>query len=292
MKKIFLLILVINSNFLSQELIPTKLDSVKQINFDILDTKIDSKKFAIFGGATLAFGIGAHLYQGEDWWFHDRGKFKIVDDGWFDNYALGQDKIGHFLGTYLLAYYFKYGLDYSNFSLSKQYHYSSLFAILYELYIEVNDGFSKTYGFSKSDFISDVAGASFNLMQYYIPYLNNFQPRFSYKLNKKLIGGPRQANLFDDYDNSKYWISLRMKNILPDFLSQYWPKILMVSVGSGLINNGKPEREIVVALDIDANELPINGSFGNLVKYVLNSLHFPLPGFKVKPEFKFVAFTF
>lgn len=292
MVKFLILIFITTFNIFPQGLIPTKLDTVKQINFDILDTKIDNKKFIIFGGTTLAFGIGAHLYQGEDWWFHDRSKFHIENDGWFHNYAIGQDKIGHFLGSYLLAYYFRYGLDYSNFSISKQYHYSSLFAILYELYIELNDGFSGWGGFSYTDFISDVSGASFNLMQYYIPYLNNFQPRFSYKLNKKLIGGPRQANLFDDYDNSKYWISLRMKNILPDFLSQYWPKILMVSVGSGLINNGKLEREIVVALDIDANELPINGRFGNLVKYVLNSLHFPLPGFKVKPEFKFITFTF
>ncbi|MCX7876145.1 MAG: YfiM family protein, partial [Melioribacteraceae bacterium] len=258
----------------------------------VLDTKINGKKFAIFGGTTLALGVGAHLYQGEDWWFHDRGKFKIINDGWFDNYALGQDKIGHFLGTYFLASAFRYGLDYSNFSISKQYHYSTLFAILYELYIELNDGFSKSYGFSQSDFISDVAGASYNLLQYYIPYLNNFQPRFSYKWNKKIVGGPKQANIFDDYEYSKYWISIRMKNVLPYFLSQYWPKFLMISVGSGLINNPQTQREIVIALDVDANELPLNGNFGNAIKFILNHLHFPLPGIRIQPDKKFFWTTF
>jgi uncharacterized protein YfiM (DUF2279 family) len=290
--KLFLLYLFVFNCIYSQSVVFQKADSSYLKKIDVLDTKIDGTKFAVFGGTTLAFGIGAHIYQGEDWWFHDRGIFKLENDGWFDNYALGQDKIGHFLGTYLLASAFRYGLDYSNFSISKQYHYASLFALLYELYIEVNDGFTKSGGFSKTDFISDFAGASYNLLQYYIPYLNNFQPRFSYKWNKKIIGGPKQANIFDDYEYSKYWMSIRMKNVLPNFISQYWPKILMISVGSGLLYTPQKEREIMIALDIDANELPINGSFGNAVKFVLNHLHFPLPGLRIKPDKKFMWSSF
>ncbi len=53
-----------------------------------------------------------------------------------------------------------------------------------------------------------------------------------------------------------------MKELLPQRVSEYWPSFLMLSVGMGLRDwngFGEGKQDIFIALDLDAEQLPLYG---------------------------------
>ncbi|HEX3074228.1 MAG TPA: hypothetical protein VHP30_11505 [Ignavibacteriales bacterium] len=55
---------------------------------------------------------------------------------------------------------------------------------------------------------------------------------------------------------------------------------------------GGGTREFYIALDLDAEELPLHGPVWQFVKNSLNYFHFPMPGIKVSPDAAFFVFCF
>jgi len=260
---------------------------------DPLDVPVDYNKLLIFGGVALGIGTAVHIYQANAWWQEQGGKFHVVND-W--HYALWIDKVGHFYGTHLLAHAFSGAYDAANMQAEQSAIYSAISALAFELFIEIEDGFGPDWGFSPGDAMFDVLGASFYLAQYYYPYLKNFQPRVSYYPSKEFRDGNHKSGIIiDDYEGQKYWIGMRMKNILPDKLAEYWPSYLMVSVGMAVRNldgSGGGTQSFYLDLDLDAEEIPLYGGFWQFVKNTLNYIHFPMPGIRITPNTAFFGFVF
>jgi hypothetical protein len=266
-----------------------KIDSlnINYINFpnniDPLQQKINYKTLAGVSLVTLGAGFAVHTVQYNAWWKDQRSKFHFQDD-WI--YARWIDKIGHFYGTNLLAHFFSSGLEASNFSTEDSYIYGATLGFAFQLYTEILDGFGAKWGFSRGDVLFNFAGAAYFLSQYYVPYLKNFQPRFSYYPSESLRDGTHDG-FIDDYTGQKYWIGLRMKEILPNSISDLWPSPLMISVGMGLDNwNGYGEgtNTIWLALDIDWETIPLHGKFWQFLKNTFNYFHFPMPGIRISPN--------
>ncbi len=261
---------------------------IKPINDDI-----NYGLLAGVGAITIASGIGIHIYQANAWWKDQRSRFRFVND-W--NYALWLDKIGHFYGANLLAHGFSSGLEAGNVHDETAAIYSAIASFAFELYIEIEDGFGPKWGFSPGDAIADFLGSAYFLAQYYYPYLKNFQPRVSYWPSEEQRNGLRRdGNFIDDYHGQKYWIGMRMKEILPKSIAEYWPSILMISVGMGvkdLNGSGGGTREFYVALDLDAEKIPLHGKFWQFLKNTLNYIHFPMPGIRVTPDAAFFVFLY
>jgi hypothetical protein len=132
--------------------------------------------------------------------------------------------------------------------------------LLFELYVEIEDGYGPDWGFSPGDAAGDFAGAAFTLGQYYVPFLKIFNRGSVIYLQRKYRDGLHPGNMIDDYEGQKYWMAFRMKNLLPQVLSQYWPSFLMLSAGMGvkeLDGSGGGTREFYIAFDIDAEEIPL-----------------------------------
>jgi hypothetical protein len=260
--------------------------------FDPFNKKINYTTLAGVGAIYLASGIGVHIYQANAWWKDNRKGFRFVNDM---DYAVFMDKIGHFYGTVLLAHAFSAGLESGNVQSEQAALWGSIMAFAFQMYVEIEDGFGPDWGFSYSDAIADFAGAAFSLGQYYYPWLKNFQFRFSYFPSKKYLDGVHRGNMIDDYEGQKYWLSLRMKNLLPEPLAKHWPAFLTLSLGvqgKDITPDGGGFREYFIALDLDAEEIPLYGKGWQFVKNTLNYFHFPLPGIRISPNAAFLVFTF
>jgi Predicted periplasmic lipoprotein (DUF2279) len=258
---------------------------------DPLKTKPNYGRLATMGGIYLAVGVGVHLYQNSSWWKGRRSSFRIEND-W--SYALNIDKLGHFYATQFLGHLFSSGLEAGDIESEPAAIYGAAAALAFELYVEIEDGFGIDYGFSPGDAGSDILGASYYLAQYYFPVLKNFQFRYSYYPSKKLRDGEHKG-VIDDYEGEKYWLSMRVKNLLPESLSKHWPSFLNISAGMGVENLngiGGGQREFYIGLDLDAEALPLYGKGWEFVKNTLNYFHFPMPGIRITPNAAFFVFLF
>ncbi|GAB4133126.1 MAG: hypothetical protein Fur0015_06400 [Ignavibacteriales bacterium] len=281
----------------SFELLKSKLilDSTKLESKKIVPEtqKINYKRLAFSGSVAIGMGTVVHIYQANAWWANQDTKFHITND-W--NYALWIDKTGHFTATHFYAHLVSGVFDAANFSAEKSAIYSALTALSWELFIEIEDGFGPDWGFSPGDAAADALGAAFYLGQYYYPFLKNFQPKISYYPSKKFIEGKHKGGIIiDDYEGQKYWMGIRMKEILPEKLSRYWPSLLMLSAGMGVKNldgAGGGQREFYIALDLDFEQIPLYGSFWQFVKNTFNYVHFPMPGIRITPKQTFFGFVF
>ena len=283
----------LSDSILGEHKVPLSLSTINtQIKFNPLRTKPDYSTLAGVGGIYLAAGVGVHLYQNNSWWRGKRtNKFRVIND-W--TYALNIDKIGHFYATQLLGHLFSSGLEAGNIESETAAIYGGIAALAFELYVEIEDGFGIDYGFSPGDAASDVLGSAYYIAQYYYPFLKNFQFKYSYYPSNQLREG-KHKGIIDDYEGEKYWLSIRIKNLLPENLSGYWPSFLNIACGMGVENlygEGEKQRKFYIAFDFDAEALPLYGRGWEFIKNTLNYFHFPMPGIRISPNSAFFVFLF
>ena len=266
--------------------------SLSSYDYDPLKTEIDYTVLTGLGVVYLGTGIGVHIYQRNAWWKDNRTSFHFQND-W--EYALWSDKIGHFYAATLLVHAFSAGLEAANFQTEDAMIYGTITALAFQYYVEIEDGFGSNWGFSPGDAISNTLGAGYALAQFYFPYLQNFQFKYSYFPSAKMRNGEHKGNIFDDYEGQRHWLSFNMKNLLPDDISNIWPAFLNLAVGMGskdLDGIGGGRSEIFIALDFNVLELPLHGKVGNFVKNTLNYFHLPMPALRVSPDSAFFVFLF
>lgn len=247
------------------------------------------------GGVVLATTTSIYIYQRNAWWSTNRSKFHFMND-W--DYALWMDKVGHFYDGILVQHGVSSAFEAANFDYEKCVLYGAVGSFLFMTYVEIEDGFGSNWGFSPGDGIANTLGALYPVAQYYYPYLKNFQFKFSYypdKLHKEGLIANQQHIIFDDYEGQKFWLSARMKEILPKNISKYWPEYLMLALGSGVKNldgHGRGDRNYYIALDFDFETLPLHGQWWQFVKNTLNFLHLPMPGVRINNNVAFFGFLF
>jgi hypothetical protein len=262
---------------------------------DPFQTKINYPILVGMGTAFLGTGIAVHLYQQKAWWSDQRTEFHFLDD-W--GYALWIDKIGHAYGAMLIQHGISAGLEAANLTAEQSTWYGSIAALSFQTFIEIQDGFGPQWGFSPGDFYGNVLGSAYPVFQYYFPYLKNFMFKASYwpkDLNKTNPNSGQTHIIADDYHGQKFWLSARMKNILPESISDYWPEFLMLAVGMGVKNldgSGGGQRDFYIALDFDAETIPLYGSFWQFIKNTLNFVHLPMPGIRLTSGGAFFAFCY
>ena len=276
--------------------IPQVMSLYNQVDeFNPFRSKINYPVLAGMGAAFLGTGTAIHLYQQKAWWSDQRTEFHFQDD-W--GYALWIDKIGHAYGAMLIQHGISAGLEAANLEAEQCVWYGSLAALSFQTFIEIEDGFGPQWGFSPGDFYGDVFGSAYPLLQYYVPFFKNIMFKASYwpkDLNKTNPYSGQKHIIVDDYHGQKFWVSARMKNLLPESVAEVWPEFLMLAVGMGVKNldgSGGGQREFYIALDYDAETIPLYGSVWQFVKNTLNFIHFPMPGIRISPDAAFFVFCF
>lgn len=247
-----------------------------------LETTIRPVSAAIVGGVYIGGVIALHINQSNAWWADQRGAFHVQDD-W--EYALQVDKAGHFFGGYMCSYVMSEGLMTAGLSWDAATVWGGITGLMYQTYVEVEDGYARDWGFSPSDMVSNTIGASFFVAQHYVPFLQNFTPKWQYVPSSVLDANTisHAVTFIDDYNGSTFWLSANVHNLLPEQAAHYWPRWLNVAFGYNVLGVGLPredqrERRYVIGLDYNLVEiLPDGPPLWNWFRQGLNHIKLPAP---------------
>ena len=192
MKKYIVIIIILFTGF-NITYPQTKKDSVsKRI--------INTSKLYLIGGVTAGVFVCGYAVQNNLWWKGDKSKFHFTwRQDWI--YALGEDKFGHFFFPYLVSNIYSQALEWADFDKEKSLWYSSSFALAYETFVEIRDGFSNQWGFSWGDFTADALGSAYPVFQNKIPVLKNFNFEISFYPSDRFKHGSNSV-IFDDYEST------------------------------------------------------------------------------------------
>jgi hypothetical protein len=254
---------------------------------------VDGARLALVGGVVAGSVAAIHLYQQNAWWKGERSRFHVQEDL---VYALNVDKVGHLYGSIAVNYALRRSLEWSNVSERTSLLWACIGATLFQTYVEVEDGFSKDWGFDRVDFAADVVGAWYPLIQREVPTLQNVNLRFSYL--PKSPGGkgalPGQTHtVFDDYEGQTMWLTLSMHDLLPVSMRDWWPDFLCLSVGMAVRDNNSPDRYLCwyIAPDLDMTKIiPPSTPLLKTLGEILNFFHMPMPAVRFAPHVVWYGF--
>jgi hypothetical protein len=285
---------VLRSSDLSQPEIGSPSKDLSQVPTSIDQPALSPKKLWIFNrktlalGGTLAFSVPIVMLEYQWWWRSDfksrKHSFVVDNEGWFEDYSLGVDKCGHFFTSYLYFRTFYDLMKWADYSETTSLITAFTVPAAHAISIELCDGFSK-YGFSFYDLTANFLGMGYAFAQIKVPYLQNFNFKWSYyKTPIGFIGDDR--GVAADYTGHTYWLSINMKNVLPEAAAQYWPNYLNLAVGYGAKNVSigedlsQKKHKFAIALDYNLSAISIaNDTWAMLVRFA-DKFHYPAPGIK------------
>lgn len=183
-------------------------------------------------GIAAASAVGVYFYGKKKWWsdgFTDR--FKTENEGWFgqSTYAGGADKLGHFYGNYLstrlLARTFEWAGNDERTSLV----FAAGTVLTIFTGIEVLDGFSKEWEFSKEDQIANMLGVGTAFVLEKLPELDRL-------LDVRLHYVPDRSRDFDpfgDYSGQTYLLVAKASGV-PALRNHSWLRYFELAAGYGV----------------------------------------------------------
>lgn len=266
-------------------LIVAKVRFAQTVKDSVSKSKINFERLSLIAGITSGAFIYGYAVQNNLWWKGDNSNFHFVwKHEWV--YALGEDKYGHFFFPYLVTNIYSQALEWAGFDEEKSLWYSSSFALAYETFVEIRDGFSKQWGFSWEDFSADFLGSVYPILQHKIPVLKNFNFKISFYPSERFKHGSNRV-IFDDYESTYDWLSINVYNLLPEGISKFYPGFINLAIGHSvekLDNLGGGNHRFYIGLDWNFEALPGNGWFWNLLKRNLNYYRFPSPMIQIYPH--------
>lgn len=247
-------------------------------------------------------GVMAGLYSA---WYKDypQSGFHTFNDSreW-----LQTDKVGHLYSAYIASRGSMEMWRWTGIERKKRIWIGGLSGMAYLTIIETLDGFSEQWGWSWTDFATNVIGSGSMIAQELAWNDQRIKLKFSFhkknysdpQLNTRsdeLFGSGFGARLLKDYNGQTYWASANLK---PFFKNSNLPEWLSVSIGYGAEglfggeeNIGKDEngnivfdrrdikryRQWFLAPDIDLSKIKTNSKAVKLMMTVFSSFKFPLP---------------
>jgi hypothetical protein len=256
---------------------------------DSMPPQINNTRLALVGGTLLTSMVAIHIYQQNGWWKNNRAPFHFQEDL---VYGLWVDKIGHFYGGYLMGFLMSKSFEWADVPEKSALWLGAGGSLIFQSYVEIEDGFSK-WGFDRVDWAFDVGGAAWNPLRHYVPFLKNFDLKWSYHPSA-LLGNPggkgfkgQKHLMMDDYEGQTLWMGFKVRNLLPENIGKYWPPFLCIALGYGArdVANLNPYRDpyrvYFIALDLDMTEIiPRNTKFLQTLGEALNFVHFPMPAIR------------
>jgi hypothetical protein len=232
------------------------------------------KTFADIGLGTMVLTMSYDFYN--TWWKGAEKPFSFFDEHWFRDGQLGLDKAGHIFGPYCFSKIVRNMMLWAGYDKETAMWWSAAIGIWNGLGIEIGDGFSP-YGFDYQDLGSDIIGVAFGLIQFEVPFLQNFTPKFSY-WSQKGIASP--ANFTSDYDAMTIWMTFNVHNLLPNSINQYWPEFLQLAVGVG-VADGVTRHKFAIGLDFNLSAFKTDSRDILFAQRLVEVVHLPAPAVKI-----------
>lgn len=186
-------------------------------------------KMAGIAGAAAA---GVYLYGKKKWWGDGfTSDFKTENEGWFgqSTYAGGADKLGHFYGNYLSTRLLARTFEWVGNDPRTSLLFAAGTVLTIFTGIEVLDGYSREWEFSKEDQVANMlgVGAAYVLEKY---------PGVDRLLDIRLHYVPDKGRDFDpfgDYSGQTYLLVAKASGV-PALRSRPWLRYLELAAGYGV----------------------------------------------------------
>jgi len=225
--------------------------------------------------STVAVGgvlVGSLVSSYFDWWNGQSTQFHLNNEGWFDDYSLGIDKVGHTFTSYFYFHAFRNLMLWGGFRPATAFWWAAGTTAFFAISIEIGDGFSP-YGFSFEDLAANGLGLGYAMLQTRVAFLKNINLKWSYVPADGYRWPPRFT---DHYDAHTYWMTFNMHNLLPKQIGTYWPEFLQLAVGYG-VDNFASRREFVIGLDFNLGALSVQNQDLLLLTKTVDMFHLPAP---------------
>lgn len=259
---------------------------------------------------TEASVIGLSLVGLNQLWYADYEKSKLHtlndNDEW-----LQIDKFGHVFSSYQVGRAGASLLKWSGVREKDQLLYGATLGFGFLTVVEVFDGFSKEWGFSWGDMISNAAGTSMFVGQELLWKEQRVTLKYSFHQTKYASQRPDKLGeglleeILKDYNGQTYWLSA---NVSSFFKNEKIPKWINVAFGYGaegmlsgnnetidsaFINQNRV-RQYYLSLDVDLTRIKTNSHFLKSVFSVFNTIKVPFPTLEInnKSDIKFHAIYF
>ena len=216
------------------------------------------------------------------------------------------DKVGHAVTAYNIGVIQHDLMRWCGVSPNTSIIIGSASALGYMSIIEVMDGFSKHWGFSKGDMLANIAGTAIFAMQQRFWHEQRISLKFSAhytpfaRYYPAELGDNRASRLLKDYNGQTYWLSVNIKSFLPAASSfPAWANMAFGYGAEGMIGgynnppaiNGKPipefkrVRQFYLAPDADLFRIKSSAPF-NTAAYILKMSKIPAPALELSSEGK------
>lgn len=211
----------------------------------------------------------------DEWWKGKSYPFHFLKEGWFDDYSLGIDKLGHAYTSYFYFNMFHTILLWGGHDEEDAFWWATGASAAFAIGVEVGDGITD-YGFSYEDLTANMLGLGFGILRVKVPFMRNFSFKWSYIPEPGYNAALRFTR---HYDGHTYWLAFNVHDLLPEGLQSWWPSFLQLAAGYS-VADGQTRREGVIGLDFNLEIFqPPNRDIA-LVQKVVNMIHLPAPGIK------------
>jgi len=227
------------------------------------------------------------------------------------------DKGGHVITCYAIGYYYSglmrnCGID-RNLSIGLGGSVGSI----YNLGIEILDGFSTEWGFSWTDFAANSLGTGFFIGQQFLWDEQRIKLKISWhdsglgKYRPDLLGSNFGERMMKDYNGHTYWLSVNVHSFIknPPRLFPRWANVAIGYGADGLLgghSNPKyneagdllPElqrtRQFYLSLDVDLTRIRTRKRWLRTIFQAVGLIKFPFPAIEVNTagQVKFHPFYF
>lgn len=226
----------------------------------------------------------------------------------------GMDKSGHVWTSYQIS-----RVSYEMWRWTGKQKKQSLLlggisGIAYQSIIEIQDGFSKKWGFSWPDMAANVSGAALFVVQEAAWQEQRIQLKIGYwprnyapdlaQRQDALFGKNDFGRILKDYNAQTYWASAGLHLFFPDFGLPRWLNISFGYGSDGLFGGTANKwtdktgvhidrsdirrvRKFYLAPDVDLTKIKTNRKWVRSVFYVLNVLKFPAPALELDSKGRF-----
>ncbi|HTR81971.1 MAG TPA: DUF2279 domain-containing protein [Bacteroidota bacterium] len=246
---------------------------------------INATDLSILGGSVVAAGVVVHFARYEPLWADHYTAFHFHEDF---NYALNQDKLLHFYGSFIGGTFAAKGLSWAGFDKRDAVVYGAATSLVFFTFMKIEDGHIDYLGFDRVDELANTLGVAYPVAQYYFPVLNNFTPKISYVASHNAVVAQNQKlpSFLEDHEGQKFWMGVTVHDLLPPSLRQYWPPIIGLAAGYTVrgLNTPRPYHETYLSLDLDLRKMPGDTKFLKQMWEILNYIHLPMPAVRIAPS--------
>ena len=234
-------------------------------------------------------------------WYKDypQSKFHFFNDSkeWMQ-----MDKCGHAFTSYQLGRNFYNSLQTSDSNRNRNIFLGGASGLLYLTSIEILDGKSSQWGFSKSDMLANTLGYFLFSSQEYFLQQQIVSLKFSYQksvfadMRPETFGRNFQQRLLKDYNGQTYWLSAPLS--LNRTNNKRFTRWLCVSFGYSIdqnlyadnninsVNNFHATREFFFSFDADLKRIEWRRKWMKKIASVINFIKIPSPTIGIRSDGK------